>query len=69
MLLWCQAAVPEILEKTSEEFFSKTKDILRAASAFCYDTLKEIPCITCPQRAEGAMFVLVKTQTNSFHMI
>ncbi|KAH8502288.1 hypothetical protein H0E87_013836 [Populus deltoides] len=55
-----QAAVPEILEKTTEEFFSKTINILRAASAFCYDKLKEIPCITCPQRAEGAMFVLVK---------
>ncbi|KAB5548497.1 hypothetical protein DKX38_011903 [Salix brachista] len=55
-----QAAVPEILQKTTEEFFSKTIDILRAASALCYDKLKEIPCITCPQKAEGSMFVLVK---------
>ncbi|KAJ6289524.1 hypothetical protein OIU76_025359 [Salix suchowensis] len=55
-----QAAVPEILQKTTEEFFSKTIDILRAASALCYDKLKEIPSITCPQKAEGSMFVLVK---------
>ncbi|CAK7322719.1 unnamed protein product [Dovyalis caffra] len=59
-----QAAVPKILEKTTEDFFSKTIDLLRSASDFCYDKLKEIPCITCPQKAEGAMFVMVKLKVS-----
>ncbi|CAK7322720.1 unnamed protein product [Dovyalis caffra] len=54
-----QAAVPKILEKTTEDFYTKTIDILREASDFCYDKLKEIPCITCSQKAEGAMFVML----------
>ncbi|KAH9792308.1 Aminotran 1 2 domain-containing protein [Citrus sinensis] len=33
--------------------FIQTADI-------CYDRLKEIPCITCPKKPEGSMFVMVK---------
>ncbi|KAK9222076.1 hypothetical protein WN944_010507 [Citrus x changshan-huyou] len=55
-----QGAVPQILEKTEEEFFSKITDILRETADICYDRLKEIPCITCPKKPEGSMFVMVK---------
>ncbi|KAK7855143.1 putative aminotransferase tat2, partial [Quercus suber] len=55
-----QGAVPQILEKTGEDFFSKVIDILREAAHICYDRIMEIPCITCPNKPEGSMFVMVK---------
>ncbi|KAA8524331.1 hypothetical protein F0562_010754 [Nyssa sinensis] len=55
-----QGALPQILEKTTEEFFSRTINIIRGAADICYDRLKEIPCIACPHKPEGSMFVMVK---------
>ncbi|KAL9663512.1 hypothetical protein QQ045_018899 [Rhodiola kirilowii] len=55
-----QGALPQILEKTNEEFFSSTNDLLRELSNTCYDTIQEIPCITCPHKPEGSMFVMAK---------
>ncbi|KAJ4729765.1 Tyrosine aminotransferase [Melia azedarach] len=55
-----QGAVPHIIEKTEEDFFSKITDILREAAGICQDKIKEIPCITCPKKPEGSMFVMVK---------
>ncbi|XP_059450604.1 tyrosine aminotransferase-like [Corylus avellana] len=55
-----QGAVPHILEKTGEDFFSKVIDILREAAGICYDRIEEIPCITCPNKPEGSMFVMAK---------
>ncbi|CAK7322718.1 unnamed protein product [Dovyalis caffra] len=55
-----QGAIPQILEKTTDDFFSNTNGILRENLDFCYDKLKEIPCMTCPQKAEGGMFIMVK---------
>ncbi|KAH9792324.1 Aminotran 1 2 domain-containing protein [Citrus sinensis] len=60
-----QGAVPQILEKTEEEFFSKITDILREAADICCDRLKEIPCITCPKKPEGSMFVMALTATRN----
>lgn len=58
-----QGAVPQILEKTEEEFFSKITEILRETADICYDRLKEIPCITCPKKPEGSMFVMVRLKS------
>ncbi|KAA8526347.1 hypothetical protein F0562_008450 [Nyssa sinensis] len=55
-----QGAVPQILEKTNKDFFLKIVNILREAADICYDRIKEIPCITCPSKPEGSMFVMVK---------
>ncbi|XP_050248358.1 tyrosine aminotransferase-like [Quercus robur] len=55
-----QGAVPQILEKTGEDFFSKTINILREVAHICYERIQEIPCITCPNKPEGSMFVMVK---------
>ncbi|KAI9176391.1 hypothetical protein LWI28_002208 [Acer negundo] len=55
-----QGAIPQILEKTKEDFFSKTNSLLREAADICYDTIKEIPCLACPYKPEAAMFVMVK---------
>ncbi|GFS30591.1 tyrosine transaminase family protein [Actinidia rufa] len=53
-------AVPQILEKTKDDFFSKIVDILRQDADIFYSRIKEIPCITCPSKPEGCMFVMVK---------
>ncbi|XP_050247655.1 probable aminotransferase TAT2 isoform X2 [Quercus robur] len=55
-----QAAVPHILEQTDEAFFKKTINLLKNASDILCDTIKEIPCITCPLKPEGSMAVMVK---------
>ncbi|KAM7495087.1 hypothetical protein LguiB_029696 [Lonicera macranthoides] len=55
-----QAAVPQILGETKPEFFSKIVKILRESADICYDRIKEIPCLTCPSKPEGSMFVMVK---------
>lgn len=54
-----QGAVPQILEKTDEEYFSKIIGLLRETADICYDKIKEIPCITRPNKPEGSMFIMV----------
>ncbi|KAJ6859855.1 hypothetical protein NC651_036233 [Populus alba x Populus x berolinensis] len=55
-----QAAIPQIFEKTKEDFFSKTINIMREAADICYEKTKEIPCVTCPHKPDGSMFAMVK---------
>ncbi|KAG5551962.1 hypothetical protein RHGRI_010153 [Rhododendron griersonianum] len=55
-----QGAVPHILEKTKDDHFSKIVNILRETADICYSKIEEIPCITCPSKPEGSMFVMVK---------
>ena len=55
-----QGAFPEILEKTKEDFFSNTIIILGECADIIHERIKDIPCITCPQKPEGSMFVMVK---------
>ncbi|XP_059663189.1 probable aminotransferase TAT2 [Cornus florida] len=64
-----QGAVPQILEKTQKDFFLKIVNILREAADICYDTIKEIPCITCPSKPEGSMFVMVKLNLSTLEDI
>ncbi|PON74836.1 LL-diaminopimelate aminotransferase [Trema orientale] len=53
-------AIPDILQKTKEEYFSKITDLLREAADTCYNAIKEIPFIDCPHKPEGSLFVMVK---------
>ncbi|KAI3714035.1 hypothetical protein L1987_72625 [Smallanthus sonchifolius] len=55
-----QAALPQILEKTTDDFFVKTIDILRQDADMCYERLMEIPCFTCLQKPQGSLFLMVK---------
>jgi aspartate/methionine/tyrosine aminotransferase len=54
-----QAAVPQILEKTKAEFHLKNLNLMREAADIFYDVCKEIPCLTCPHKPEGAMAAMV----------
>ncbi|TYH84857.1 hypothetical protein ES332_D02G224500v1 [Gossypium tomentosum] len=55
-----QAAIPQILEKTKEDFFSKIISTLRKCADICYNRIEEIPSLTCPKKPEGSMSVMVK---------
>ncbi|KAL2331675.1 hypothetical protein Fmac_019256 [Flemingia macrophylla] len=55
-----QAAIPEILDKTNDDFLSKNINMLRESANILYDLCKEIPCLSCPHKPEGAMAVLVE---------
>ncbi|GMJ13072.1 Tyr Aminotransferase 2 [Hibiscus trionum] len=55
-----QAAIPQILENTKEEFFSKTIYLLRECADICYNRIEDISFLTCPKKPEGSMFVMVK---------
>ena len=59
--MYLQAAIPQIIKNAKENFFLvKIVEILRSAANLCFDKLNEIPCITCPRKPEGSMFIIVK---------
>ena len=55
-----QAALPQILENTKEDFFKGIIGLLKESSEICYTEIKENKYITCPHKPEGSMFVMVK---------
>ncbi|XP_019437617.1 PREDICTED: probable aminotransferase TAT2 [Lupinus angustifolius] len=55
-----QAAVPEILKRTKEEFYAENLNIMREGANIFYDRCKEIPCLKCPHKPEGAMSIMVQ---------
>ncbi|RHN75765.1 putative aromatic-amino-acid transaminase [Medicago truncatula] len=59
-LSFMQAAIPQILEKTKPEFHLKNMNIMKEAADIFYDVCKEIPCLTCPHKPEGAMSAMVE---------
>ncbi|KAL4569924.1 hypothetical protein LXL04_025571 [Taraxacum kok-saghyz] len=64
-----QAAVPQILEKTTDDFFVKIIDILRKDADTCYECLKEISCFTCLQKPEGSLFLMAKLDLSNLEGI
>ena len=62
-----QGAVPQIIEKTTDDFYSKIISILRETADTCFDRIKDIPCMTCPQKPEGSMFVMVRTENRKYY--
>ncbi|KAL0307022.1 UNVERIFIED_CONTAM: Nicotianamine aminotransferase 1 [Sesamum radiatum] len=55
-----QGALPQIIENTPSDFFLKILNTLRESAGICCDKIKEIPCITCPSKPEGSMFMMMK---------
>lgn len=55
-----QAAIPQILAKTSDEFVSGLLDLLRTNADILYNKINEIPCLTCPNKPEGTILAMVK---------
>ncbi|XP_009759390.1 tyrosine aminotransferase [Nicotiana tabacum] len=59
-----QGAIPQIIQNTKDDFFFKIVNMLREIADICYDRIKDIPCITCPSKPQGSMFVMVKLHLN-----
>lgn len=59
-LSFMQAAIPQILEKTKPEFHFKNLNMMKEAADIFYDVCKEIPCLRCPHKPEGAMSAMVE---------
>ncbi|XP_022149591.1 tyrosine aminotransferase-like [Momordica charantia] len=55
-----QGALPQILAKTSAEFFSDFLDTMGENASILYEKINEIPCFTCPNKPEGAILAMVK---------
>ncbi|KAG2539064.1 hypothetical protein PVAP13_9NG362914 [Panicum virgatum] len=55
-----QGSIPHIMKNTHDEFFSKIIRLLKECAEICYSEIKEIKCITCPCKAEGSFFMMVK---------
>ncbi|CAA0816215.1 Tyrosine aminotransferase [Striga hermonthica] len=64
-----QGAIPHILENTPSEYHLKIINVLRESADICYNQIKEIPCMTCPSKPEGSMFVMVKLNLPLFEDI
>ncbi|KAI4333637.1 hypothetical protein L6164_018417 [Bauhinia variegata] len=64
-----QAAVPQILEQTDEAFFDNTINMLKENADICFDRIKDIPGLTCRQKPEGSMDVMVKLNFSNFNDI
>ncbi|XXG66829.1 hypothetical protein AAC387_Pa06g0319 [Persea americana] len=55
-----QGAIPQILGDTGEDFFNETIRTLKQTVDICCERIKEIDCVTCPYKPEGAMSAMVK---------
>ncbi|MBA0573964.1 hypothetical protein Golob_001208, partial [Gossypium lobatum] len=64
-----QAAVPRIIEQTDNVFFKKTINTLKQTSDICWDMIKEIPCLTFPQKPQGSMAAMIKLNISSLEDI
>uniref|UniRef100_A0A0E0CJI6 Aminotransferase class I/classII large domain-containing protein n=1 Tax=Oryza meridionalis TaxID=40149 RepID=A0A0E0CJI6_9ORYZ len=60
-----KGALPDILAKTDDAFFTNALGVVKKAAEICYEKLKEIDCITCPHKPEGSMFVMAKLDLSS----
>lgn len=58
--------MPRIVDETNEAFFAKIIGLLKETADICHERIKEIPCITCPVKPQGAMFVMVIAETDTF---
>ena len=61
-----QAAIPDILEKTPQEFFDKRQSFLKDKVEFGYSKLKYIPSLTCYMKPEACTFLWTELDLSSF---
>ncbi|KAK9052124.1 hypothetical protein SSX86_028752 [Deinandra increscens subsp. villosa] len=64
-----QGAIPDILAKTNDEFFSRILNLIKESANSCYEGIKDVPGITCPNKPQGSMCVMVKLDISVFEDI
>eukprot|EP01018_Ginkgo_biloba_P013629 Gb_04566 [translate_table: standard] len=60
-----KAAVPSILQNTSQEFHDQTLQLLEVAANNCYERIQKISSLSCHSRPQGSMFIMVKINVST----
>ncbi|GLJ07439.1 hypothetical protein SUGI_0067150 [Cryptomeria japonica] len=66
---YAQAAIPQIIEKTTEDFYGEMLNLLSHVAEICYNRIQKLDLLFCPAKPEGSMFVMVKINTSGFEDI
>uniref|UniRef100_A0A0C9RQN5 TSA: Wollemia nobilis Ref_Wollemi_Transcript_1586_1735 transcribed RNA sequence n=1 Tax=Wollemia nobilis TaxID=56998 RepID=A0A0C9RQN5_9CONI len=64
-----QAAVPQILEKTTKDFYKKMLHMLSHVAQILYNRIQKLDLLYCPSKPQGSMFVMVKINSSGFEDI
>ncbi|KAL8267477.1 hypothetical protein R6Q59_004821 [Mikania micrantha] len=64
-----QGALPHILAKTKDDFFSRILNMIKEAADTCYEGIKDVPGVTCPTRPQGSTCVMAKLDIAMFEDI
>ncbi|CAN0915598.1 Nicotianamine aminotransferase 1 [Linum grandiflorum] len=64
-----QGAMPQILKNSNNDFYLETNKLMKKVADLCYDKFQDIRGISCPHRAEGAMFIMIKLNLSEFEAI
>ncbi|CAN0915596.1 Nicotianamine aminotransferase 1 [Linum grandiflorum] len=51
-----QGAMPQILKNSNNDFYLETNKLMKKVADLCYDKFQDIRGISCPHRAEGAIY-------------
>ncbi|KAL8136725.1 hypothetical protein V2J09_002726 [Rumex salicifolius] len=62
-------SIPQIIENTKDDFFSRIINTLIEDVNICWEKLNEIPCISCPYKPQGGMFVYAKVHVSMIYGI
>ena len=60
LYLSLQAALPNILKKTTQEFHEQTLRTLCLAADICYSRAQKLDVLCCHSKPQGSMFLMVK---------
>jgi tyrosine aminotransferase len=58
--VFSQGALPRILAKSKDDFFSRILNMIKEAANSFYEGIKDVPGVTCPTRPEGSTCVMVR---------
>lgn len=61
-----QAALPNILKKTTQDFYEQTLRTLCHAGDICYSRAQKLDVLCCHSKPQGSMFLMIKINIHCF---